>query len=75
MYETFQKSLYQVENLKAKLASQESELTIKNQNIEALIAKIGQQTEKVSSKREAADAEAQKVRYPVIHASHYIFFF
>uniref|UniRef100_A0A672ZPD5 Dynein, axonemal, heavy chain 11 n=1 Tax=Sphaeramia orbicularis TaxID=375764 RepID=A0A672ZPD5_9TELE len=51
----------QVEDLKAKLASQEAELTFKNQNIEALIAKIGQQTERVSSKREAADVEAQKV--------------
>ncbi|XP_074510014.1 dynein axonemal heavy chain 11 [Sebastes fasciatus] len=51
----------QVEDLKAKLASQEAELTFKNQNIEALITKIGLQTEKVSSKREAADVEAQKV--------------
>ncbi|KAM9852522.1 dynein axonemal heavy chain 11 [Aulostomus maculatus] len=51
----------QVEDLKAKLASQEAELTFKNQNIEALITKIGQQTEKVSSKKEAADVEAQKV--------------
>ncbi|KAM3873375.1 dynein axonemal heavy chain 11 [Diretmus argenteus] len=51
----------QVEDLKAKLASQEAELIIKKQNTEALIAKIGLQTEKVSSKREAADVEAQKV--------------
>ncbi|XP_032374898.1 dynein heavy chain 11, axonemal isoform X1 [Etheostoma spectabile] len=51
----------QVEDLKAKLASQEAELTFKNQNIEALITKIGLQTERVSSKREAADVEAQKV--------------
>ncbi|XP_034084207.1 dynein heavy chain 11, axonemal [Gymnodraco acuticeps] len=51
----------QVDDLKAKLASQEAELTCKNQNIEALITKIGLQTEKVSSKREAADIEAQKV--------------
>lgn len=48
------------------MASQEAELTFKKQNIEALITKIGLQTERVSSKREAADAEAQKVRYPVI---------
>lgn len=52
----------QVEDLKAKLASQEAQLTLKKQNIEALIAKIGLQTEKVSSKRKAADVEAQKVR-------------
>ncbi|XP_051263753.1 dynein axonemal heavy chain 11 isoform X2 [Dicentrarchus labrax] len=51
----------QVEDLKAKLASQEAELTFKKQNIEALITKIGLQTERVSSKREAADVEAQKV--------------
>ncbi|KAM4600952.1 dynein axonemal heavy chain 11 [Polymixia lowei] len=51
----------QVEDLKAKLASQEAELTVKNQNAEALIAKIGLQTEKVRLKREAADVEAQKV--------------
>ncbi|XP_071372237.1 dynein axonemal heavy chain 11 isoform X2 [Centroberyx affinis] len=51
----------QVEDLKAKLASQEAELTLKNQNTEALITKIGLQTERVSCKREAADVEAQKV--------------
>ncbi|XP_067457869.1 dynein axonemal heavy chain 11 isoform X1 [Thunnus thynnus] len=51
----------QVEDLKAKLASQEAELTFKNQNIEALITKIGLQTERVSRKKEAADVEAQKV--------------
>ncbi|KAI3360460.1 hypothetical protein L3Q82_002355 [Scortum barcoo] len=51
----------QVEDLKAKLASQEAELTFKKQNIEALITKIGLQTERVSSKKEVADAEAQKV--------------
>ncbi len=45
------------------MASQEAELTFKKQNIEALITKIGLQTERVSSKREAADAEARKVRY------------
>lgn len=57
----------QVEDLKAKLASQDAELTLKNENIEALIAKIGQQTERVSSKREAADVEAQKVTSPVTY--------
>ncbi|KAF7658249.1 hypothetical protein LDENG_00015570 [Lucifuga dentata] len=51
----------QVEHLKAKLASQEAELIFKNQNIEALITKIGFQTKKVSHKKEAADVEAQKV--------------
>uniref|UniRef100_A0A8D3CJW0 Dynein axonemal heavy chain 11 n=1 Tax=Scophthalmus maximus TaxID=52904 RepID=A0A8D3CJW0_SCOMX len=51
----------QVNDLQSKLASQEAELTFKNQNIEALITKIGMQTEKVRNKREAADVEAQKV--------------
>ncbi|XP_071325394.1 dynein axonemal heavy chain 11 isoform X2 [Trachinotus anak] len=51
----------QVEVLQAKLASQEAELTFKSQNIEALITKIGLQTERVRNKREAADVEAQKV--------------
>ncbi|CAG6015638.1 unnamed protein product [Menidia menidia] len=51
----------QVEDLKAKLALQEAELNFKNKNIETLITKIGQQTERVSKKREAADMEAQKV--------------
>ncbi|XP_028435224.1 dynein heavy chain 11, axonemal isoform X2 [Perca flavescens] len=59
--EKLQTTAAQVKDLKAKLASQEAELTFKNLNIEALITKIGLQTEKVSSKREAADVEAQKV--------------
>ncbi|XP_037532275.1 dynein heavy chain 11, axonemal [Nematolebias whitei] len=56
-----QSTAAQVEELKAKLASQEVELTVKNDNIEAIIVKIGLQSEKVSKKREAADVEAQKV--------------
>nr|XP_054596285.1 dynein axonemal heavy chain 11 [Nothobranchius furzeri] len=51
----------QVEDLKAKLASQEADLNLKNGNTEALLVKIGLQSEKVSQKREAADVEAQKV--------------
>ncbi|XP_023819910.1 dynein heavy chain 11, axonemal [Oryzias latipes] len=51
----------QVEDLKCKLASQEAELSFKNQNIEDLITRIGLQTEKVRKKKEAADVEAQKV--------------
>ncbi|XP_062322712.1 dynein axonemal heavy chain 11 isoform X2 [Osmerus eperlanus] len=51
----------QVEDLKSKLASQEADLTAKNHDAAALIAKIGLQTERVSCKREAADVEAQKV--------------
>uniref|UniRef100_A0A4W3JPZ5 Dynein axonemal heavy chain 11 n=1 Tax=Callorhinchus milii TaxID=7868 RepID=A0A4W3JPZ5_CALMI len=51
----------QVEDLKAKLASQEVELQFRNQDAEALITKIGFQTEKVSHERAIADAEEQKV--------------
>lgn len=52
----------QVEDLKAKLALQEVELWQKNADIEALIAKIGQQTDKLNQERAVADAEEQKVR-------------
>ncbi|TNM97819.1 hypothetical protein fugu_014065 [Takifugu bimaculatus] len=51
----------QVEDLKAKLALQEVELWQKNADIEALIAKIGQQTDKLNQERAVADAEEQKV--------------
>ena len=48
--------------LKARLASQEAELQLRNQDAEALIAKIGLQTEKLSREKAIADAEARKVR-------------
>ncbi|XP_009290539.2 dynein axonemal heavy chain 11 isoform X1 [Danio rerio] len=51
----------QVEDLTVKLNSQEVELTMKNQAAEALMARIGLQTERVSQKREDADLEEQKV--------------
>ncbi|XP_023606561.1 dynein heavy chain 11, axonemal, partial [Myotis lucifugus] len=51
----------QVGDLKARLASQEAELQLRNQDTEALIAKIGLQTEKVSREKAIADAEEQKV--------------
>ncbi|KAH0627401.1 hypothetical protein JD844_003041 [Phrynosoma platyrhinos] len=50
-----------VEDLKYKLASQEAELKLRNQDAEALITKIGLQTEKVSKEKAIADAEEQKV--------------
>ncbi|KAM9302491.1 LOW QUALITY PROTEIN: dynein axonemal heavy chain 11 [Morus bassanus] len=53
--------LLTVEDLKSKLASQEAELQLRNQDAEALIAKIGFQTEKVSQEKAIADAEEQKV--------------
>ncbi|XP_038934021.1 dynein axonemal heavy chain 11 isoform X4 [Rattus norvegicus] len=51
----------QVGNLKARLASQEAELQLRNQDAEALITKIGLQTEKVSREKAIADAEERKV--------------
>ncbi|KAM7035952.1 LOW QUALITY PROTEIN: dynein axonemal heavy chain 11 [Passerculus sandwichensis] len=48
-------------DLKSKLATQEAELQLKNQGTEALIAKIGFQTEKLSQVKAIADAEELKV--------------
>ncbi|KAM6948829.1 LOW QUALITY PROTEIN: dynein axonemal heavy chain 11-like [Aplochiton taeniatus] len=51
----------QVEDLKAKLALQEVELWQRNTDTEALISKIGQQTDKLNQERAVADAEEQRV--------------
>lgn len=63
-----------MEDLKAKLATQEVELQLRNTDTEALIAKIGQQSEKLSQERSVADAEEQRVRdahkYPHEQKSH-----
>lgn len=59
----------QVEDLKGRLASQEAELQLRNHDAEALIAKIGLQTEKVSREKAMADAEEQKVRL-IPHSEH-----
>ncbi|KAM9845080.1 LOW QUALITY PROTEIN: dynein axonemal heavy chain 11-like [Aulostomus maculatus] len=56
-----QSTASQVEDLKAKLALQEVELWQRNTDIEALIAKIGQQTDKLNQERAVADAEEQRV--------------
>ncbi|MGH0152203.1 UNVERIFIED_CONTAM: hypothetical protein FKN15_022155 [Acipenser sinensis] len=50
-----------VEDLKAKLAIQEVELHQRNKDMEALIAKIGQQTEQLNQDKAIADAEEQRV--------------
>lgn len=50
-----------MEDLKAKLAVQEVELWQRNTDIEALLAKIGQQTDKLNLERAVADEEEQKV--------------
>lgn len=63
----------QVGNLKARLASQEAELQLRNHDAEALITKIGLQTEKVSQEKAIADAEEQKVRlFPPFRVLSYI---
>ncbi|XP_072903303.1 LOW QUALITY PROTEIN: dynein axonemal heavy chain 11 [Hemitrygon akajei] len=51
----------QVEDLKTKLAAQEMELEQRNKDTEALIVKIGQQTEKLNQERAIADSEEQRV--------------
>ncbi|EHB17858.1 Dynein heavy chain 11, axonemal [Heterocephalus glaber] len=51
----------QVGDLKARLALQEAELQLRNHDAEALVTKIGLQTEKVSREKAIADAEEQKV--------------
>ncbi|KAJ8290699.1 hypothetical protein GJAV_G00016460 [Gymnothorax javanicus] len=56
-----QSTASQVEELKLKLSSQEVQLNLKNRDTEALLTKIGLQTEKVSQKRSVADTEERKV--------------
>uniref|UniRef100_F6QQT7 AAA+ ATPase domain-containing protein n=1 Tax=Xenopus tropicalis TaxID=8364 RepID=F6QQT7_XENTR len=57
-----QTTALQVEDLKSKLAVQEVELQQKNRDMEALISKVGQQTEKLNQEKTVADAEERKVR-------------
>ncbi|XP_023561192.1 dynein heavy chain 9, axonemal [Octodon degus] len=51
----------QVDDLKAKLATQEIELKQKNEAADKLIQVVGMETEKVSREKAIADAEEQKV--------------
>ncbi|KAG7506656.1 dynein heavy chain 9, axonemal [Solea senegalensis] len=51
----------QVDDLKAKLAAQEVELTQKNEDADKLIQVVGVETEKVSKEKAVADEEEQKV--------------
>ncbi|XP_028263973.1 dynein axonemal heavy chain 9 isoform X2 [Parambassis ranga] len=51
----------QVDDLKAKLAAQEVELTQKNEDADKLIQVVGVETEKVSKEKAIADDEEQKV--------------
>lgn len=52
----------QVDDLKAKLASQEVELAQKNEDANKLIAVVGAETEKVSKEKAIADEEEKKVQ-------------
>lgn len=56
-----QSTASQVDDLKSKLASQEVELAQKNEDADALIERVGIETEKVSKEKEIADNEEQKV--------------
>ena len=51
----------QVDDLKAKLASQEVELAQKNEDANKLIQVVGAETEKVGKEKAIADAEEAKV--------------
>ena len=52
----------QVDILKSKLADQEIELKIKNENAEKLIATVAENTEKVNYEKKLADEEEKKVQ-------------
>ncbi|KAM3917468.1 dynein axonemal heavy chain 11-like [Leptodactylus fuscus] len=56
-----QTTAFQVEDLKSKLATQEVELHQRNKDTEALIDKIGHQTEKLNQEKSVADEEEKKV--------------
>lgn len=51
-----------MDDLKAKLASQEVELKQKNEDADKLIEKVGVETEKVSKEKAIADEEEKKVQ-------------
>ncbi|ELW52442.1 Dynein heavy chain 9, axonemal [Tupaia chinensis] len=57
----FRTSLMQVDDLKAKLATQEVELKQKNEDADRLIQVVGVETDKVSREKAIADEEEQKV--------------
>ena len=50
-----------MDDLKAKLASQEVELAMKNEDADKLIQVVGVETEKVSKEKAIADEEERKV--------------
>jgi dynein heavy chain len=60
--EKLKSTAQQVDDLKAKLAAQEQELAIKNEEANKLIAVVGAETEKVSKEKAIADEEEAKVK-------------
>ena len=58
-----QSTASQVDDLKAKLASQEVELHQKNEDADKLIQRVGVETEKVSKEKAIADEEEKKVLF------------
>ena len=59
-------SLMQVDDLKAKLATQEVELRHKNEDTDKLIQVVGVETRKVSREKGIADEKEQKVALIVL---------
>lgn len=51
-----------MDDLKDKLAAQEVEVTLKNEDANKLIAIVGAETEKVSKEKQIASEEEQKVK-------------
>ena len=59
--ERLQSTATQVEDLKEKLAAQEEEVNVKNEEAQALLVQVGAETEKTNREREIADEEQEKV--------------
>uniref|UniRef100_A0A1I8JH23 DHC_N2 domain-containing protein n=1 Tax=Macrostomum lignano TaxID=282301 RepID=A0A1I8JH23_9PLAT len=59
--EKLESTAQQVDDLKAKLAAQEVELSQKNEDANKLLEIVGTETDKVSKEKEFADQEEQKV--------------
>ena len=62
MYTNSSSHFIQVDDLKSKLASQEVELSQKNEDANKLIAVVGAESEKVGKEKEIASEEEKKVQ-------------
>ena len=51
----------QVEDLKQKLAAQEEDVSLKNQQANELLVRVGAESQKTAQEREVADEEERKV--------------